>query len=149
MVASGIRKVAHLLDAEIGALRTLAAACVDGTYRHDYRERIAVERAIFNTAKHIARTAFALELTGFSPAAREAVEERVRAQPELREAANGLRVGFELAAVGAALCSGSAYIRKDISIGLIDGRANALKIYGYRLTRYADLVEEFSSETYS
>lgn len=135
-----------MLDDDIKALRALAASCLDGTYRHDYRERVAVERGVFNTAKHIAQIAYSLELTGFSVAAREAVDERVRAQPELREAAHGLGVAFELAAVGAALCSGSAYVRKDVTFGLIDGRSKALKMYGHRLERYADLVESFVRE---
>lgn len=132
-----------MLDEDIKALKALGASCAEGTYRHDYRERVAVERAVFNAAKLIAKMVYDVELTGFSASAREAVEERIRAQPELQEAAYGLRVAFELAAVGAALCSGSAYVRKDVTFGSIDGRSKALKVYGYRLARYADFVTAF------
>jgi len=127
------------IEKETREIRRLAVLVSASPRAFDYRMRIAIERAVFNVARDIATSYLNVRLTGFSPAARNALDSGV-ADLSQTAAYRTLTLAFELASVGATLSSGNAYARKELTSTLA-GFEKAMQLFTRRLCRYAEVAE--------
>lgn len=135
-----------MLKIDIDILLAEASALEGETKGIDYRTRVAVERAIFRTAKAIANRHFLLNLSGFSLSSRMDFMEAARANRSQIDARFCLDLAFELTAALASLASGDAYVRKELILEAVPGRLSAISLFSRKLRRYADEVARLRVE---
>ncbi len=118
-------------------LTEMAEALSSRPHSLDYLMRTRIERGLFITTKHIAKSCLGQDISGFSLQARERIDCIAKGTSASEEIKELVLQAFELQAALSRLTSSDPYVAYESLDEAIPGRKQAIVMFARRLKRYS------------